>query len=42
MIYGTIATSLIALLIAVLRLALRCFLTELSPAWLKRPLEHGH
>jgi phosphate transport system permease protein len=39
MIYGTIATSLIALLIAVpVSFGIAIFLTELSPAWLKRPL----
>ena len=39
MIYGTIATSLIALLIAVpVSFGIALFLTELSPAWLKRPL----
>ena len=39
MIYGTIATSLIALLIAVpVSFGIAVFLTELSPAWLKRPL----
>ncbi len=39
MIYGTIATSIIALLIAVpVSFGIALFLTELSPAWLKRPL----
>ncbi len=39
MIYGTIATSLIALLVAVpVSFGIAIFLTELSPAWLKRPL----
>jgi phosphate transport system permease protein len=39
MIYGTLATSLIALLIAVpVSFGIALFLTELSPAWLKRPL----
>jgi phosphate transport system permease protein len=39
MIYGTIATSLIALVIAVpVSFGIAVFLTELSPAWLKRPL----
>jgi len=39
MIYGTISTSLIALLIAVpVSFGIALFLTELSPAWLKRPL----
>lgn len=39
MIYGTIATSLIALLIAVpVSFGIAVFLTELSPAWLRRPL----
>jgi phosphate transport system permease protein len=39
MIYGTIATSLIALLIAVpVSFGIAIFLTELSPAWLRRPL----
>ena len=39
MVYGTIATSLIALLIAVpVSFGIALFLTELSPAWLKRPL----
>lgn len=39
MIYGTVATSFIALLIAVpVSFGIALFLTELSPAWLKRPL----
>jgi phosphate transport system permease protein len=39
MIYGTVVTSLIALLIAVpVSFGIALFLTELSPAWLKRPL----
>jgi phosphate transport system permease protein len=39
MIYGTISTSLIALIIAVpVSFGIALFLTELSPAWLKRPL----
>jgi phosphate transport system permease protein len=39
MIYGTIATSIIALVIAVpVSFGIALFLTELSPAWLKRPL----
>ena len=39
MIYGTIATSLIALVIAVpVSFGIALFLTELSPAWLKRPV----
>ncbi|MFM9879307.1 MAG: phosphate ABC transporter permease subunit PstC [Burkholderiaceae bacterium] len=39
MIYGTIATSLIAVLIAVpISFGIALFLTELSPPWLKRPL----
>lgn len=39
MIYGTLASSLIALLIAVpVSFGIALFLTELSPAWLKRPL----
>ncbi len=39
MIYGTIMTSAIALLIAVpVSFGIALFLTELSPAWLKRPL----
>ncbi|MCG1017870.1 MULTISPECIES: phosphate ABC transporter permease PstC [Burkholderiaceae] len=38
-IYGTIATSLIALIIAVpVSFGIALFLTELSPAWLRRPL----
>ena len=39
MIYGTLITSIIALLIAVpVSFGIALFLTELSPAWLKRPL----
>ncbi|MEN9373711.1 MAG: hypothetical protein RIR79_1263 [Pseudomonadota bacterium] len=39
MIYGTLVTSFIALLIAVpISFGIALFLTELSPAWLKRPL----
>ena len=39
MIYGTLATSLLALVIAVpVSFGIALFLTELSPAWLKRPL----
>src|SRR5436190_8603970 len=39
MIYGTVATSLIALLIAVpVSFGIALFLTELSPGWLRRPL----
>ena len=39
MIYGTIATSIIALIIAVpVSFGIALFLTELSPRWLKRPL----
>lgn len=39
MIYGTLATSIIALLVAVpVSFGIALFLTELSPAWLKRPL----
>ncbi len=39
MIYGTLMTSFIALLIAVpVSFGIALFLTELSPAWLKRPL----
>ncbi len=39
MIYGTVATSLIALVIAVpVSFGIALFLTELSPGWLKRPL----
>ncbi len=39
MIYGTLATSAIALLIAVpISFGIALFLTELSPSWLKRPL----
>ncbi|KND60363.1 Phosphate transport system permease protein PstC [Candidatus Burkholderia verschuerenii] len=38
-IYGTIATSIIALVIAVpVSFGIALFLTELSPAWLRRPL----
>lgn len=38
-IYGTIATSVIALLIAVpVSFGIALFLTELAPAWLRRPL----
>ena len=38
-IYGTIVTSLIALIIAVpVSFGIAMFLTELSPAWLRRPL----
>ena len=38
-IYGTIATSLIALVIAVpVSFGIALFLTELSPTWLRRPL----
>src|SRR5512146_527509 len=38
-IYGTLVTSLIALLIAVpVSFGIALFLTELSPGWLKRPL----
>src|SRR5476651_358871 len=38
-IYGTIATSIIALIIAVpVSFGIAVFLTELSPAWLRRPL----
>ncbi|MCK6409092.1 MAG: phosphate ABC transporter permease PstC [Thauera sp.] len=38
-IYGTIVTSVIALLIAVpVSFGIALFLTELSPAWLRRPL----
>src|SRR6187402_119279 len=38
-IYGTIATSVIALIIAVpVSFGIALFLTELAPAWLKRPL----
>ncbi|HSD37788.1 MAG TPA: phosphate ABC transporter permease PstC [Rhodocyclaceae bacterium] len=37
--YGTVVTSLIALLIAVpVSFGIALFLTELSPAWLRRPL----
>jgi phosphate transport system permease protein len=39
MIYGTLMTSVIALLIAVpVSFGIALFLTELAPAWLKRPL----
>ena len=39
MIYGTLATSFIALLIAIpVSFGIALFLTELSPVWLKRPL----
>ena len=39
MIYGTLATSIIALVIAVpVSFGIALFLTELSPNWLKRPL----
>ncbi|MFN7427100.1 MAG: phosphate ABC transporter permease PstC [bacterium] len=39
MIYGTLVTSLIALLIAVpVSFGIAIFLTELSPGWLRRPL----
>ncbi|MBS7349999.1 MAG: phosphate ABC transporter permease PstC, partial [Comamonas sp.] len=39
MIYGTLATSALALLIAVpVSFGIALFLTELSPTWLKRPL----
>ncbi len=39
MIYGTVMTSIIALLIAVpVSFGIALFLTELSPRWLKRPL----
>jgi phosphate transport system permease protein len=39
MIYGTVMTSIIALIIAVpVSFGIALFLTELSPAWLKRPL----
>ena len=39
MIYGTIATSVIALIIAVpVSFGIALFLTEMSPSWLKRPL----
>ncbi len=39
MIYGTLMTSFIALLIAVpVSFGIALFLTELAPAWLKRPL----
>jgi len=39
LVYGTLVTSLIALLIAVpVSFGIALFLTELAPAWLKRPL----
>ncbi|MEE1652779.1 phosphate ABC transporter permease subunit PstC [Brachymonas sp. G13] len=39
MIFGTLATSIIALLIAVpVSFGIALFLTEMSPAWLKRPI----
>ena len=39
MIYGTLATSFIALVIAVpVSFGIALFLTEMSPSWLKRPL----
>ena len=39
MIYGTLATSIIALVIAVpVSFGIALFLTEMSPSWLKRPL----
>ena len=39
MIYGTLMTSLIALIIAVpVSFGIALFLTELSPSWMKRPL----
>nr|WP_199873174.1 phosphate ABC transporter permease PstC [Ideonella sp. A 288] len=39
MIYGTVVTSVIALLIAVpVSFGIALFLTEMSPGWLKRPL----
>ena len=39
MIYGTLMTSFVALLIAVpVSFGIALFLTEMSPAWLKRPL----
>lgn len=39
MIYGTLATSFIALLIAIpVSFGIALFLTELAPAWLRRPL----
>ena len=39
MIYGTLATSVIALLIAVpVSFGIALFLTELAPSWLRRPL----
>ena len=43
MIYGTLVTSIIALLIAVpVSFGIALFLTEMSPAWLKRPAGHGY
>ena len=43
MIYGTLATSLIALVIAVpVSFGIALFLTELSPAWLQAPARHRH
>ena len=42
MIYGTLMTSIIALLIAVpVSFGIALFLTELSPAWLEAPAGHG-
>jgi phosphate transport system permease protein len=42
MIYGTLMTSLIALIIAVpVSFGIAVFLTELAPSWLKRPLGTG-
>lgn len=42
MIYGTLATSFIALLIAVpVSFGIAVFLAELAPPWLKRPLGHA-
>ena len=39
MIYGTVMTSIVALIIAVpVSFGIALFLTELSPAWLRRPL----
>ncbi|HTH95033.1 MAG TPA: phosphate ABC transporter permease PstC, partial [Rhodocyclaceae bacterium] len=38
-VYGTIATSIVALFIAVpVSFGIALFLTELAPAWLRRPL----
>ena len=38
-IYGTLVTSLIAMLIAIpISFGIAIFLTELAPAWLKRPV----